>query len=274
MRFIYNNKTISIDHPSHEIVDGQYRTKIIRNLEFEKAALDVTKPFRAFELGEREVNGNGVILEKNFIPLVEAALGQKWEVIAHQKPVRAAHDFDIQIKAVLIGLTYRQSFGSAISNSLCRSFFLNLNRMNDLFRSAMELTEYYPRRCSPQFGTSRRTRERDKCRIAIQPRASVIDGFRYTDPCELICRSKIYDPVPTRSQLKKSLSRWSPVKTLKVHFAPIKKWGSAGWNALTSNEIGGILADDMGLGKTIQILALLSRQISKGPDPDCSLPKA
>jgi len=57
MRFIYNNKTISIDHPSHEIVDGQYRTKIIRNLEFEKAALDVTKPFRAFELGEREVNG-------------------------------------------------------------------------------------------------------------------------------------------------------------------------------------------------------------------------
>jgi len=113
---------------------------------------------------------------KEFYSVGRGGFGQKWEVIAHQKPVRAAHDFDIQIKSGIDWFDLQAKFRFGDIELTLPQLFLNL-KSNERFISLGDGTYgILPETWLAQFGPLAELAKETNGRIAIQPRASVLMG--------------------------------------------------------------------------------------------------
>jgi SNF2 family DNA or RNA helicase len=263
--FTYNHKTIRFDYSSEEIVDGKYRTKIMRDRAFESSALETMKPFREFGLAEREVNGAGILRNENFIPLVETGLNRNWEVIAHQKPMRLAKDFNIQITSGVDWFDLSAKFQFDHLSLTLPQLLLNL-KSNDRFIALGDGTfGILPQEWLAKFGALAEIAKETNQGL----RFSRVQALFVTSLLPENEKLKVDQKFSTLSQLIKSLRHLEPVEpgdSFKGTLRSYQKDGLAWLEALRKQDLGGILADDMGLGKTIQVLALLTNQPGHGPN--------
>lgn len=265
LQFTYNQKTIRFDYPSEEIIDGRYRTKVLRNRAFEMAALKATQPFCAAELMQtREVKADGIVTNENFLPLVEKALGLGWEVIAHQKTVRMANEVSIQITSGVDWFDLNAKVNFDNIKLMLPQLLLNI-KSGDRFVSLDDgtfgiLPESWLAKFGPLAEIAKETNQ----------------GLRFSRVQALFVSSLLPENQNLNTDRKfstlanlirnlKHLKPSDPSRTFHGKLRRYQKLGLSWLRTLVDNDLGGILADDMGLGKTIQVLALLTVQAKKCP---------
>lgn len=233
------------------IYDFKNKLQIPRHLEFEESV------FQTLTAAGADAHTTGLRVSQNgFLNVVTTAIAKNWEVLFHEKKVRGASGFDLEIKPS------------------GNDWF----ELNAQFKFEKTLVQW------PTLLANLRSGERiitlDDGTIGVIPEDwfKKFSGLKLIDTqsgpsiklnkLQALLLSEIIEPLHSLSEQKKfgtlgrlvsrltKAKKTSEPKTFKGKLRSYQKEGLTWLKNLNENEVGGILADDMGLGKTIQIIAL------------------
>ncbi len=239
------------------LIDRESRRVLPRDLEAEKAALDLLHSLGVMSTSARDDNGPTHDLASRRLPsVVPALLRAGWRVEAEGKLYRAPSSFRIE---VVSGIDWFELRGGASYDGVeipLPALLAALKKGEPTVAlgdgGVGLLPEEWLRRFVPVAGLGEG--EKDHVRFT-RAQAGFLDALLAAEP-EATC-DEVFERVRSKLRAFDGVKPEEAPPGFRGVLRPYQKEGLGWLRFLRDFGFGGCLADDMGLGKTVQVLALL-----------------
>lgn len=263
VEFVYAGQKIRPHLSSTFLTDIKKKQKIHRNFDLEKKVLEKFQEFKPFPVPMKNGSGHagtGYFSDGLFRKVVFQSIELGWKVVAHQKTVQKAQDFQLSLKSGVDWFDVQLEVEFGDQKVYFPQLLQSLKAGEKLITLGDGTFGLLPEEWLQQFRTLGDLAQVTKEGI----RLNRIQALFFSANLEKNGRFNSDQSFQDLRKIIDNLKDLKPQKTSKKFKGDLRLYQELGlsWlSILSQNQIGGVLADDMGLGKTIQVLALLSKEL-------------